>query len=673
VPELISLRFLFTEINTSHLLIRICGMWGVVMWYIQNRGNRAPQKDPVMMYGVMLLFVLLVTGVVAGTAWADTQKKGDAESGPDVAIIDATVKMDISDMEEISLGTIPDERLIVTITVKNTGNREAPGYKLRAYLVRVGREDEIGTQIGGDITDTRLAAGEVRTYTKSWSMPAHLKKGEYRVMIVLDTSNYFIEPDTDNNRITSQQPVVPGALTGPEGAVPVYSPAEITKPGYYVLKRDIDGIKKLNVFEIKASGVTFDGGGNTIRGRSTGFTSGIYINAGTALNDITIKNVVIEGTDAGIWMYKASNCVISNCTFRNAANMGLRLDQSNQNRIFDNIFEKNGIGIGVFQSKDNVIFNNIFKNKHNAVVNEDQRNMWNTDLKSGTNIIGGSMTGGNAWFDETGEGGFSATAQDYTHDGISDTPYSLNANNIDLYPLSRATPGKPTLPVTSLPVTPAPTETPVLEWIDTKPENSSEEAIPAPDAQYPVTDTTGTMPAETMAAPLQTEETQQPGPDSTENTSEGTSTPPAGDMQPEESDANITSLLSKPSEPLSPYADISVKEVSGPEKGCPGTEFTMSAVIENTGGYDADAFQVRFYLTEDRQIDNRDIFLGEKTVKNLLSESEQTITESFTIPQLIGLKNYYLAIVTNTDNAVFEDKKENNTGFSTVRMAVREC
>jgi len=144
-------------------------------------------------------------------------------------------------------------------------------------------------------------------------------------------------------------------------------------------------------------------------------------------------------------------------------------------------------------------------------------------------------------------------------------------------------------------------------------------------------------------------------------------------MQPEESDANITSLLSKPSEPLSPYADISVKEVSGPEKGCPGTEFTMSAVIENTGGYDADAFQVRFYLTEDRQIDNRDIFLGEKTVKNLLSESEQTITESFTIPQLIGLKNYYLAIVTNTDNAVFEDKKENNTGFSTVRMAVREC
>ncbi len=643
-------------------------MWGVVMWHIQNWGKQASQKDPVMIYGVILLFVLLVSGIVAGTAGADTQKKGDTESGPDVAIIDATVQMDISDMEEISLGTIPDERLIVTITVKNTGDREAPGYKLRAYLVRVGREDEIGTQIGGDITDTRLGAGEVRTYTKSWSMPTHLKKGEYRVMVVLDTSNYFIEPDTDNNRITSQQPVVPGALTGPEGAVPVYSPAEITKPGYYVLKRDIDGLKKLNIFEIKASGVTIDGGGNTIRGRSTGFTSGIYINAGTALNDITIKNVVIEGTDAGIWMYKASNCVISNCTFRNTANMGLRLDQSNQNQIFDNIFEKNAIGIGIFQSKDNVIFNNIFKNKHNAVVNEDQRNMWNTDLKSGTNIIGGTMVGGNAWFDETGEGGFSALAQDYTHDGISDAPYSLNANNIDLYPLSRVTSG-----TLSLLTTPVPTETPVLEWIDTKSENTSEEVIPAPDSESPVTATVPTMPTETVAAPVQTEEIQLPSPVTQENTPEGTSSQSAGDMQPKAPDTNVTSLLSKPSGPLSPYADISVKEVSGPETGCPGTGFTISAVIENTGGYDADAFQVRFYLTEDRQIDNRDIFLGEKTLKNLLSASEQTITESFTIPQLIGLKNYYLAIVTNTDNAIFEDKKENNTGFSAVRMAVREC
>jgi len=597
-----------------------------------------------------VLGVLLVTGIFVGVGSGEPQAKETLDSGPDVAIIDASVKMDISEMGEITLGTIPDERLIVTITVQNTGNREAPGYKLRAYLVRVGREDEIGTQIGGDITDTRLGAGETRTYTKSWSLPPHLKRGEYRVMIVLDTSSYFIEPDTDNNRMTSQQPVVPGALTGPEGSIPVYSPAEITKPGYYVLKRDIDGRKKMNVFEIKTSGVTIDGGGNTIRGLSSGFNSGIYINAGTAIRDITIKNVVIEGMDAGIWMYKVSNSVITNCTIRNTANMGLRLDQSNQNQIFDNTFEKNAIGIGIFQSKDNHIFNNLLKNPHNAVVNENERNMWNTDLKSGTNIIGGSMIGGNAWFDETGEGGFSASAQAYTHDGISDTPYSLNANNIDLYPLSRS-PSKPSMTAPQVPTyTPVPTDTPVQEWIDPIPEDLLEEPVPESVSEPPTTEDVETATEESTPEPVLTSDNQTESEVTTE--------------EPEQTQTK---------RPLSPYADISVKEITGPEAGCPGTEFNISAVIENTGGYDADAFQVRFYLTEDQQIDGKDIFLGEKTVKNLLSGGEQTITESFIIPKLIGLKNYYLAIITNTDNSVFEDKKENNNGYSSIRMAIRDC
>ena len=183
------------------------------MWQKKSEVH-TKQDDPFIIVRVMMLGLLLITMTFVGVVYGDTQAKASLDSGPDVAIIDASVKMDISDMGEITLGTIPDERLIITITVQNTGNREAPGYKLRAYLVRVGREDEIGTQIGGDVTDTRLGAGETRTYTKSLSLPTHLKKGEYRVMIVLDTSSYFYESDTENNRITSPQAVVPGALTG---------------------------------------------------------------------------------------------------------------------------------------------------------------------------------------------------------------------------------------------------------------------------------------------------------------------------------------------------------------------------------------------------------------------------------------------------------------------------
>ena len=584
--------------------------------------------------GFLLLWFLCVIGV--GVVSAQDLESGPLGSGPDIAILDASVKMDISDMGDIPLGTIPEERLIVTITIRNMGNREVPGFKIKAYLVRVGREDEIGTQIGGDVTDTRLGAGETRVYTKSWSLPTNLKIGSYKVMAILDTSNYFIEPDTDNNRFISQQEVFPGTMNGPRGAIPVYSPAEIKNPGYYVLKRDIDGGKKNNIFEIKCSGVTFDGGGNTIRGSSSDFTTGIFVDAGSAIRDITIKNLNVENVDTGIWMYKASNGIVTDCTFRNTKNMGLRLDQSNQNEITRNVFAKNLIGIGIFQSAGNLIYNNLFKNKENAAASGDQRNRWNVDLVSGANIIGGSIIGGNAWFDESGEGGFSATAPDDAHDGISDTPYPLNPSNIDLYPLSSSPPKQ------SLTMAPVPTETPGADIIpeENALEGESNIAVDTPEPE-PVP-TPQSIPAEDVPAKE-----------------------PVVNQTPDEKPAIIT--------PISPHADMSVKEITCPDSSCPGSDFSLSAIIENTGGYDADSFQVRFYLTGDKLIDSGDIFLGEKTVQNILSGSEQTITESFTIPKLIGLKNYYLAVVTNTDNSVFEDKKENNTGFSSERMTVREC
>ncbi len=639
-------------------------MWGIVMWRMRKKGVKTRQQYQFQVTGLTLLLIMLMAGAVTGQVLAETGTDETLSTGPDVAIIDATVKMDISEMGEIPLGTIPDERLIITITVKNTGSREAPGYKLKAFLVRADREDEIGTQIGGDITDTRLGAGEVRTYTKSMAMPTHLKKGEYRVMIVLDTSNYFIKPDTGSGRMISQEPIFPGTLTGPAGSVPVYSPAKISKPGYYILKRDITNYKKLNIFEINASGVTFDGGGNTIRGAPTGYNSGIYINAGTAVTDIVIKNVVFEGMDTGIWMYKASNGVISDCTFRNTANMGLRLDQSNQNQIYNNIIESDAIGIGVFQSVGNIIYNNLLKNKHNAVVNEDQKNFWNTELKSGANIIGGNTIGGNAWFDESGEGGFSASAQAFSREGISDTPYSLNAHNIDLYPLSLSQLKSPV-------VTPVPAETPELNSSEPETEQITDESLEGQEEEQEG-EQVEPVAQESPAIPIE-KDTSEPIPvlntdgktDGEAEVIEPAPSRPEPEARPEP----------EPGPPvfLSPYADIGVKDVTGPESGCPGAEFTLSAVIENSGGYDADAFQVRYYLTEDKIIDGKDTFLGERTVKNLLSGTEQTITETLVIPKSIGQKSYYLAMVANTDNSVFEENKENNTGYSIFRMKIQNC
>ena len=99
-------------------------MWGFVMWHMRKKGEKTRQQCQFQVTGLTLLLIMLMAGAVTGQVLAETEGDDTLGTGPDVAIIDATVRMDISEMGEIPLGTIPDERLIVTITVKNTGNRE---------------------------------------------------------------------------------------------------------------------------------------------------------------------------------------------------------------------------------------------------------------------------------------------------------------------------------------------------------------------------------------------------------------------------------------------------------------------------------------------------------------------------------------------------------------------
>lgn len=593
----------------------------------------------------MILTLLLIC--VWCVSWVNAEDTDPPVSepigaGPDIAIIDISAKMDISDMGNIPLGTIPDERLLVTITVQNIGNREAPGYKLRTYMVRADRLDEIGSQIGGDLTDVRLGAGETRTYTKSWSLPGFLRKAEYRLMVVADTSNYFTESDTSNNRMISSEPITPGSLTGPEGAIPVYSPADITSPGHYVLKRDIDGGKKVSIFQIKSSGVIFDGGGHTIKGNPTGFTTGIYVDAGTVIRDVVIKNVVVENVDAGIWLYKSNNGKITGSTFRNVKNIGLRFDSSHDNEVSGNTFDSSNMGIGVFQSRGNTIYNNLFQSQHNAVVNDDFKNQWSVEPRSGTNILGGELIAGNAWFDPSGDG-FSKTAQSFARSGISDSPYSLNPNNIDYYPLSSSqatTPPQPTVP----PGTPSPE---------------------IPLASEPVSsDTTPEVPV--LETPALGYEFLEPEPEPMKE-------PVTDDLLSEEVEEDDSSEASDKAVAVSQYADIGVKEILGPDVGCPGASFDFTVILENAGGYDADLFLVRYYLTEDQRIDSGDIFLGEKMVGPLRSLDTLELKESSSFPELIGLRNYYIGAVANPGSDVYEDKKDNNTGFTTSRVRVRAC
>ncbi len=109
---------------------------------------------------------------------------------------------------------------------------------------------------------------------------------------------------------------------------------------------------------------------------------------------------------------------------------------SNHNKLTGNIASNNVYGIYLrHYSTSNKIYNNIFDNKHNVVFVESKINTWNTTKQSGTNIIGGSFFGGNFWANPDGTG-FSQICKDVNGDGICDTSYIFNAENIDYLPLS---------------------------------------------------------------------------------------------------------------------------------------------------------------------------------------------------------------------------------------------
>jgi parallel beta-helix repeat protein len=109
--------------------------------------------------------------------------------------------------------------------------------------------------------------------------------------------------------------------------------------------------------------------------------------------------------------------------------LGISLDSSRWNSVFENIITNSSYyGIRVYStSYSNKIFhNNFFKNKNQAFDATNNGNYWDD----------GYPSGGNFWSDYTGFDNFSGPGQNISgSDGIGDTPYVIDPDSIDNYPL----------------------------------------------------------------------------------------------------------------------------------------------------------------------------------------------------------------------------------------------
>ncbi len=199
--------------------------------------------------------------------------------------------------------------------------------------------------------------------------------------------------------------------------------------GIYIYGSSDNAVSGNNITANPGDGICFEGGSdNTVSGNN-------ITNNGCGLrleyfgpNHVRICSIFgnnITNNNEGIHFYRSFNNSISKNDVTDNSLYGIYFDSSSNNSISGNDITNNSYGIGLVSSSDNTVCHNNFINNTVQVSDytPEQANFWDNGCE------------GNYWSNYTGT--------DANHDGIGDTPYIINANNTDQYPLMSIIPEFP--------------------------------------------------------------------------------------------------------------------------------------------------------------------------------------------------------------------------------------
>jgi parallel beta-helix repeat protein len=245
---------------------------------------------------------------------------------------------------------------------------------------------------------------------------------------------------------------------------PSYAPMRRLDGDLYILTDNISSVV------IDRNNMTLDGAGLTVQGSEVSNYEGIYI---YGRSNVTVKNIIVKGFNHGVWLDSSSNnsisksqvaanngigiilsvgsqynSIVENNITENGGegifvfgssnynsiagnnittnNNGISLYLSSNNSMYGNNIQSNNWGIRLQACSNNSIYHNNFVNNTNQVYTVESTNIWDN----------GYPSGGNYWSNYVGLDLNRGVGQNQTgSDDIGDTPYVINVNNTDRYPL----------------------------------------------------------------------------------------------------------------------------------------------------------------------------------------------------------------------------------------------
>jgi parallel beta-helix repeat protein len=249
-----------------------------------------------------------------------------------------------------------------------------------------------------------------------------------------------------------------GSIDPPDAPISTVDNVTYTLSGN--ITSDVDGIV------VERSNIIVDGAGYTVQGPGCDglcpASNGIVLTEGRS--NVTIENTNVKNFHDGISLSSSSNNSISGNNITNNTN-GIKLDSSpnynnmsgnnvtnntngivlyssSNNNISGNNITENGYGVWLYSSSNNNISGNNITNNEEGIYyllgSSDNRFYHNNFIDNTQQVYfyysgytnfwdDGSPSGGNYWSNYSGT--------DANHDGIGDTPYIIDANNTDNYPL----------------------------------------------------------------------------------------------------------------------------------------------------------------------------------------------------------------------------------------------